>query len=68
MFLTAVSCLIEQWYIYLMNTVEPLLRDTSIKEARKGFLLTGVCLNDEILKNDATDDTDHFWISIRRYY
>ena len=40
----------------------------TIKEARKGFLLSIVCLNDEILKNDATDDMDNFWISIRRYY
>ena len=29
-----------------------------LKEARKGFLLSIVCLNEEILKNDAIDDMD----------
>ena len=37
------------------------------KEARKGFLLSVVCPNDKILKNDATDHMDNFWISIQCY-
>ena len=41
----------------------------NLKEVSKpGFLLSKVCLNDEILKNNATDDMDNYWISIQCYY
>ena len=40
-----------------------------VKGGPKGFLaLSIVCLNDEILKHDATDDMDNIWISIQRSY